>query len=95
MELLEGKVGWLVVGSASAALAGYLARRALKTAWRAVRGEDPPENAGPDEVGWRDAIAWTALSGLVVGVARMAAERVAHRGWTGLTGSPPPKAKLL
>jgi hypothetical protein len=39
---------------------------------------------------WGEAIAWTAATGLVVGVARMLASRGAAAGWQKATGTLPP-----
>ncbi len=83
-------MGWKVVGGAATALAGTAASRGVTAAYRKVRKSDPPVNPADPETDWAEAIAWAALSGLVIGLGRLAAERVAARGWVRATGSPPP-----
>ncbi|MCK9928191.1 DUF4235 domain-containing protein [Frankia sp. Mgl5] len=84
------KMGWKVVGGAATALAGTAASRGVTAAYRKIRKSDPPVNPADPETAWAEAIAWAALSGLAIGLGRLAAERVAARGWVRATGSPPP-----
>ncbi|MCK9900859.1 hypothetical protein CC117_11770 [Parafrankia colletiae] len=84
------KMGWKVVGGAAAALAGTAANRGVTVAYRKVRKSDPPKNPVDPDTAWSEAIVWAAVSGLAVGLGRLAAERTAARGWVRATGSLPP-----
>lgn len=91
---LGPKQRWLVVGSGAAALAGLGARKALEGAWEMATGRPAPENPEMRHVEWRDAIAWAAASGLVIGVARLVGQRLAAQSWVAITGDDPPHDKL-
>lgn len=84
------KVGWKVVGGAASALAGTAANRGVTIAYRKIRKSDPPSNPADPGTAWPEAIVWAALSGLAVGLGRLAAERTAAHGWVRATGSLPP-----
>lgn len=53
----------------------FLARNAVQAGWRRTMSSDPPKNPASHEVDWRDALLWGAVSGAVVGVARIASRR--------------------
>ncbi len=90
MQLERNHTTWLLLGSGAALVAGLAARAALKQGWRTVRHTDPPLNPIAADTPWRDALAWAAVSGLTVGLARLAARRGMAAGWTRWAGSPPP-----
>jgi hypothetical protein len=81
---------WGGVALGVAGLAGMAARRSMEVGWRALAGSKPPRNPAAWSVSWPEAIAWTAASGLVVGFARLFAERGAVAGYARLTGRMPP-----
>jgi len=72
-----GGMAWRVLGGGAAGLAGVLADRGLRAAWRAGRGTGPPENPEDPDTGWKEAIVWAAVSGAVIGLARLVATRQA------------------
>ena len=77
---------WVVVGYAAAMLAGVAVRRSLEGGWRKVRKEDPPRQPASPETTWTEALLWSALTGMAVGVARVIARRGAASGWRRATG---------
>jgi hypothetical protein len=81
---------WGGAATAVAGLAAYAARRGLETGWSAFSGHEPPKNPGSWRVSWGEAIAWTAVTGLTIGFARLFAERAARAGIARLTGKWPP-----
>lgn len=81
---------WMVIGAASAALAGIAVRSALKAGWQLWRDEDPPNNPAAPDVSWKDALAWAGATGAAVAVARVLARRGAVVGWRRVTGRYPP-----
>ncbi|WP_404307923.1 DUF4235 domain-containing protein [Neorhodopirellula lusitana] len=64
-----------VVAYAVALGATLLARNALQAGWRTTMNREPPKNPASHEVAWRDALLWGAVSGAVVGIARIASRR--------------------
>jgi len=86
-----GKAKTWNLTTTAAALAAALGTRALlRSGWRRVTGDDPPNNPAASSVGWGDALAWTAATGVGVGVARLLAHRGAAAGWKKATGHKPP-----
>lgn len=86
----DGDKTWNLVNTAAAIGAALVTRKLLSTGWRRVRGEDPPKNPAASSVGWGDALAWTAATGVAVGVARLLARRGTAAGWKKATGDQPP-----
>jgi hypothetical protein len=84
------KTLWKLAGTGAAVLAGIAVRSALMSLWRGIMKNEPPNNPADPATAWGEAIAWTAATGLVVGVARMVASRGAAAGWQRYTGSLPP-----
>lgn len=81
---------WSLVATASAVLAAMAVRTALSKGWRTVTDDEPPENPASSDTGWREALAWTALTGAAVGITRLLAERGSTAGWKAVTGEKPP-----
>lgn len=81
---------WKVVGTGAAVLGATLARNALTAGWRRATDEDPPANPASPTTNWGEAVTWAAITGLVIGVARMIATRGAAEQWRRRTGSLPP-----
>ncbi|QDT11950.1 DUF4235 domain-containing protein [Planctomycetes bacterium K23_9] len=62
----------------------FLARSALQAGWRKALKTEPPKNPSSHEVMWRDALLWGAVSGAVVGVARIASRRASSSAYRGM-----------
>lgn len=86
----EASKRWMLTSAAGAVAASLLTRGAISRGWRGVRGEDPPKEVASRSVGWPQALAWGALTGMVVGVARVIGRRGAAAAWEKTAGSPPP-----
>ncbi len=65
-----------VIAYATAAGAAFLTRQVLMAGWRRTLDREPPKNPASHEVDWKDALMWGALSGALVGVARIASRRM-------------------
>ena len=76
----------LVAGLGAAALT----RKLLDQSWRAAAGKNPPENPADPDVGLGEAVLWSALTGAMVALARMLAQRRAASYYTRSTGHLPP-----
>ena len=84
------KTVWKIAATGAAVLASIAVRNALMALWRGVVKTEPPNNPADPATGWGEAVAWTAATGLVIGVARMVASRGAAAGWRRATGTLPP-----
>ncbi|MGQ7246544.1 DUF4235 domain-containing protein [Halomonas sp. V046] len=62
---------WSLIGATAAVSAAVLARRAAGRAYRKATDRDPPTAPDRDDTGWREAIAWGAATGMLVGVVRV------------------------
>ena len=84
------QITWLIVGAGAAMLASSLVERSMKAGWRRVMDEDPPKRPEQLDTGWKEALAWTALSTLVLGLTQTFARRGAAIGWEYAIGKQPP-----
>jgi hypothetical protein len=76
----------LVAGLGAAALT----RKLLDQSWRAAAGKNPPENPADPDVGFGEAVMWSVLTGALVALARMVAQRRAASYYARSTGHLPP-----
>jgi Protein of unknown function (DUF4235) len=76
----------LVAGLGAAAVT----RKLLDRSWRAAAGKNPPENPADPDVGLGEAVVWSALTGALVALARMVAQRRAANYYARSTGHLPP-----
>ncbi len=81
---------WKLLSTGSAVPAGIAVRKLSDTAWYAVRGTSPPKNPAAPGVGWGEALAWAAVSGVAVAAGRLVAARAAAEAYERLTGKLPP-----
>jgi hypothetical protein len=86
-----GSKVWTVFSLASALTAATVAKKALNTSWRAATGKNPPENPADPDVDVWEAVLWASVSGVIVGLARMLAQRRAARYYTRSKGELPPQ----
>ena len=90
---LTGRQKWILLASAASAAVAPLAEGALSDAWRRVTGEEPPTDLDASDIDWRRVLAWTAASGVVVGLAQVAARRGAALMWYRVMGARPPRPR--
>lgn len=83
-------IGWKLVSTAAAVVAGLAATKALDASWRMVTGHHAPENE--DESSLSEVVAFAALSAVVAAVARRYALRAAAK-WYGGPNTPIPAGK--
>lgn len=58
------------------ALAARATRSLAGHGYKAITNTNPPRNPAHPDVEWKDAIAWTLVSGMVGGLARLFARRL-------------------
>jgi len=56
-------------------LAAYASRKAVGGGYKLLTNQDPPRNPASPDVEWKEALVWAAVTGLVGGMARLAARR--------------------
>ena len=66
---------WTVFSLVAALGAAALAKKGLNTSWRAATGKNPPANPADPDVDLWEAVAWAAVSGTFIALARMLATR--------------------
>ncbi len=82
---------WKAVAGIAAAVAGLATTKALGQVWaKLVPGAEPPNDPTDPDTSTKDALLWTALTGVGVGVATVLAQRGAAKGWSKATGRVPP-----
>ena len=80
---------WKSLSTAATVTAAVAADRALVLVWRGATGDKPPTVPEDPETSWTEALAWAALSGAVMGVARLLATRRAAQYYVRSTGHLP------
>ncbi len=68
---------WKIIGTAAAVLVGTVANKVVTQGWQKATGKEAPSDPTNPEVDWKEAIAFAALSGLVVGIAKLLTHRKA------------------
>jgi hypothetical protein len=86
----KGKRTWKLLGNTASLVAGLATMKALNATWKTATGKEPPTKPESPEIGNREALAWAAVSGAAMGLARMYATRRAARYWVKSFGSLPP-----
>ena len=81
---------WSVFSLAAALGAAAVAKKGLNTTWRAATGKNPPANPADPDVDVWEAVAWAAVSGTLIAIARMLATRRAANYYARSTGHLPP-----
>ncbi|MBV9099278.1 MAG: DUF4235 domain-containing protein [Frankiaceae bacterium] len=88
-----GKTGYKLMATIAALVGALVARKSLTMVWKLATGNEPPANPEHPTVTWPEAAAWAAVSGAVVGLARMVAQKKVAASWHRSTGETPPRDK--
>jgi hypothetical protein len=86
----SGSFGYKMMAMIASVVGAFVARRTLAVGWRTATGKQPPANPEHPEVTWAEAAAWAVVSGAVVGLARMVAQKKVASTWHRSTGQLPP-----
>ena len=86
----KAPLSWKLLGTGTAVPTGIAVKKLCDAAWYAVRGTPPPKNPAAPGVGWGEALAWAAVSGVAVAAGRLFAARGAAAVYESLTGKLPP-----
>ena len=89
----QGKTGYRLMTVVATAAGAFAARKLLAVGWKVASGNEPPANPEHPEVTWSEAISWAVVSGAVVGLARLIAQKKVATSWHRSTGVLPPGLK--
>ena len=81
---------WTLMSLVSVLGAAAVSKKALQGSWKAATGKNPPGNPADPDVDVSEAVAWAAVSGALIGLARMFAARRAAGYYAKSTGHLPP-----
>ncbi|MCD4527336.1 DUF4235 domain-containing protein [Nocardioides sp. cx-173] len=81
---------WTVFSLGAAIGAAAITKKVLNTSWKAATGKNPPANPADPDVDVWEAVAWAAVSGTFIALARMLAARKAADYYAKSTGHLPP-----
>ncbi|MDQ4051546.1 MAG: DUF4235 domain-containing protein [Actinomycetota bacterium] len=84
---------WSVFSLVAALGAAALARKTIDKSWKLATGKKPPENPADPDIDIWEAVAWAAVTGAFVALARMMAQRRAASYYTKSTGHLPPELR--
>ncbi len=88
--MASGSKVWSIFSLAAALGAAAVAKKGITSSWRAATGKNPPANPADPDVDVWEAVAWAAVSGTLIAIARMLAARKAADYYTRSTGHLPP-----
>jgi hypothetical protein len=86
----SGKFGYKAIATVAALIGALVARKSLALGWKIATGKEPPANPEHPAVAWPEAISWAVVSGAVVGLARLAAQKKVAASWHKSTRALPP-----
>jgi hypothetical protein len=86
----SGSKVWSLMSLVAVLGAAAVVKKALQTGWKTATGKNPPANPADPDVDMREAVAWAAVSGALIGLARMFAARRAAGYYAKSTGHLPP-----
>ena len=84
---------WNAVASVVAVGADVASKPVLVRGRQLVTGSEPPGNPAHEDVSWRDAVLWAVITGAVVGLVRLLAQRSAAGAWQKSQGHYPPSLR--
>jgi NhaP-type Na+/H+ or K+/H+ antiporter len=85
-----GKTGYKIIALVSSLVGAQIARKVLTLVWTKTTGKEPPANPEHPDVTWAEAAAWAGVSGVVVALAKLVAQRQAAATWHRASGQLPP-----
>jgi len=61
-------------------LSAFLTRKLIEKVWVKVTDEEPPTDPADTSITWKDALAWTVATGVLVGIANVVVSRSVTQG---------------
>jgi hypothetical protein len=91
-EEAPGKTGYKLMAMVASLLGAVVARKLLTAGWKLASGKEPPANPEHPTVTWPEAVTWAVVSGAVVGLARLAAQKKVAATWKRANDDTPSRA---
>lgn len=82
-------VGSKLVGIATGIVVRKVSDKALSSAWRRTKHQDPPADPAAPGTPWGEAVSWAVASGVAMSVARLLATRGTATAKMKVTGRAP------
>jgi hypothetical protein len=83
-EVMTRENAWTAAGILTVIAGAAMGRTLLKSGWRAVTGNEPPQDPDADDTNWKQALTWGVLTGAIIGVVRALSRKgasAAERRW--------------
>jgi hypothetical protein len=87
--MTSSDLAWRATAVGVGAASAFATRRLMKAVWKGAKGQNPPGNPASPHTTWREALAWAAVSGVLLALTRLVAQRGAAAAWKAKTGSYP------
>ena len=84
-----GNLVWKIMAAGAAVAASVVARKLTDGTWKFVSGGDSPSNPEDPDIDIKEAVAFAVLSGAIVGLSRLVANRQATKLYQKSTGHLP------
>jgi hypothetical protein len=81
---------WSIFSLVASLAGAAAARKAIDKSWQVSTGKKPPENPADPDIDIWEAVAWAAVTGAAVAMAKMYAQRRAANYYVKSTGTLPP-----
>ena len=88
--MAQGSKVWTAFSLVAVLGTAAVAKKVLNSSWKAATGKNPPANPADPDVEVKEAVVWAAVSGALIGLARMFAARRAAGYYAKSTGHLPP-----
>lgn len=80
---------WNGVASVAALGAVAATKPLVEKVWKGLSGKEAPGNPAHQDVSWGEAVMWALVTGALVGVIRLLAQRAAASAWAKARGDYP------
>ena len=93
-ESISRERTWRLVSTLTGIMGAMVAKRLIRSAYRAIQKDDPDSAFDPrsDTFSFANALGWAIAAGIGLVIAKMVSDRVAAFGWKAATGTLPPGA---
>jgi len=83
-EVMTRENAWTAASILTVIAGAAMGRTLLKTGWRAVTGNEPPQDFDAEDTTWKQALIWAVVTGAIIGVVRALSRKgasAAERRW--------------
>lgn len=83
------EIGWKILAAGAGFGAALVARKLTDSTWKVVTGGDSPQNPEDPDIAFKEALAFAVVSGAIIGLSRMLANRASAQVYRKSTGHLP------